>query len=85
LTQATARHVTIVVTVGARVLGILVDAVADIITVASSDIQPVPDIDHGDHARFLSGLVAVDGRMVALLDLETMLHTDLHAAGDIAA
>jgi purine-binding chemotaxis protein CheW len=85
LTQATARHVTIVVTVGTRVLGILVDAVADIITVAGNDIQPVPDLEHGARARFLSGLVAVDGRMVALLDLETMLHSDLVAVGDVAA
>lgn len=85
LTQATARHVTIVVTVGPRVLGILVDAVADIITVAGSDIQPVPDLEQGTRARFLSGLVAVEGRMVALLDLETMLHSDLVAVGDVAA
>lgn len=85
LTQATPRHVTIVVTVGRRVLGILVDAVADIITVPAADIQPVPDMDNGERARFLSGLVAVEGRMVALLDLESMLHTDLHAAAEAAA
>lgn len=80
LTEATPRHVTMVVTVGRRVLGILVDAVADIITVPAADIQPVPDMDNGDHCRFLSGLVTVDGRMVALLDLESMLQNDLDAA-----
>ncbi|MGE5517557.1 MAG: chemotaxis protein CheW [Bacteroidota bacterium] len=80
LTQATARHVTMVVTVGSRVMGLLVDAVADIITVANADIQPVPDMDTGDHCRFLAGLVTVEGRMVALLDLESMLESDLHAA-----
>lgn len=80
LTEATPRHVTMVVTVGRRVLGILVDAVADIITVPAADIQPVPDMDNGDHSRFLSGLVTVDGRMVALLDLESMLQHDLDAA-----
>lgn len=80
LTPATPRHVTMVVTVGSRVMGILVDAVADIITVADADIQPVPDMDDTHHNRFLSGLVTVDGRMVALLDLERMLESDLHAA-----
>ncbi|MGE5478245.1 MAG: chemotaxis protein CheW [Bacteroidales bacterium] len=79
LTQATPRHVTMVVTVGTRVLGILVDAVADIITVAAADIQPVPDMEGTNHGRFLSGLVTVEGRMVALLDLESMLESDLHA------
>lgn len=80
LTEATPRHVTMVVTVGRRVLGLLVDAVADIITVPAADIHPVPHMDNGDHTRFLSGLVTVDGRMVALLDLESMLQNDLDAA-----
>jgi len=84
LTEATPRHVTIVVAVGRRVVGILVDAVADIITVPAADIQPVPELESGDHARFLSGLVAVEGRMVALLDLERMLESDLEIASDAA-
>jgi purine-binding chemotaxis protein CheW len=84
LTQATPRHVTMVVTVGTRVLGILVDAVADIITVAAADIQPVPDMEGTNHGRFLSGLVTVEGRMVALLDLESMLESDLNAT-EVAA
>lgn len=69
-TEASERHVIIVVAIGSRVAGILVDAVADIISVATSDIQPVPQLDHGTTASFLAGLVTVDGRMVALLDLE---------------
>lgn len=85
LTEATPRHVTMVVTVGSRVLGLLVDAVADIITIPAPDIQPVPDMDRGDHAQFLSGLVTVDGRMVALLDLESLLQADLHGAAEAAA
>lgn len=85
LTEATARHVTMVVTVGSRVLGLLVDAVADIITIPAQDIQPVPDLERGEHAQFLSGLVTVDGRMVALLDLESMLQADLHDAAEAAA
>ncbi|MBI5164095.1 MAG: chemotaxis protein CheW [Magnetospirillum sp.] len=70
LTEALARHVIIVVAVGSRVAGILVDAVADIITVATADIQPVPQISSGEASDFLAGLVTVDGRMVALLDLD---------------
>lgn len=85
LTHATPRHVTMVVTVGSRVLGLLVDAVADIITVPADAIQPVLDMDNGERARFLAGLVTVEGRMVALLDLESMLHSDLQATADVAA
>ena len=84
MTDAQARHVIIVVAVAHRVVGILVDAFADIITVAASAIQPVPDIQ-GESGKCLTGLVAVDGRMVALLDLETLLLADLQAAADHAA
>ena len=60
-TQASARHVIIVVSVHERVIGLLVDAVADIITVATSDIQPVPEMDQHGHIGFLTGLVTVEG------------------------
>lgn len=79
ITQASARHVIIVVSVHDRVIGILVDAVADIITVAASDIQPVPELDHHDRASFLTGLVTVEGRMVALLDLHKLFDIELVA------
>lgn len=85
LTQATPRHVTIVVTVGSRVVGLLVDAVADIITIPTQSIQPVPDLDDSGHEAFLSGLVTVEGRMVTLLDLENLLRADLTPAADAAA
>lgn len=82
-TNASVRHVIIVVAVGPRVAGILVDAVADIIAVATSDIQPVPQLDHGAHDGFLTGLVTIDGRMVALLDLDRIF--DFDTLGDLTA
>lgn len=85
LTQASARHVIIVVSVHERVIGILVDAVADIITVSAADIQPVPELDHHDHSGFLTGLVTVDGRMVALLDLHQLFDIELVADAITAA
>jgi purine-binding chemotaxis protein CheW len=78
-TQASARHVIIVVSVRSRVLGLLVDAVADIITVASLSIQPVPDLEHRTDVGFLAGLVTVEGRMVALLDLDHLFDAELTA------
>lgn len=82
-TDASARHVIIVVAVGTRVAGILVDAVADIITVSTEAIQPIPQLDHGSATGFLTGLVTVEGRMVALLDLDRLF--DFDALGDLAA
>lgn len=82
-TEATPRHVIIVVAVGTRVAGILVDAVADIITVSTGDIQPVPQLDHAVSAGFLTGLVTVEGRMVALLDLDRTY--DFETIGELTA
>lgn len=82
-TEASPRHVIIVVAVGSRVAGILVDAVADIITVATDDIQPVPQLDRGSADGFLTGLVTADGRMVALLDLDHVF--DFEQIEDIAS
>ncbi|MDA8231625.1 MAG: chemotaxis protein CheW [Magnetospirillum sp.] len=80
-TEPTPRHVVIVVSVLKRVVGLLVDAVADIIAVADSDIQPVPELEQRNETAFLAGLVTVEGRMVALLDLEYLF--DLDAVGEI--
>lgn len=82
-TEAAARHVIIVVAVGTRVAGMLVDAVADIITVATSDIQPVPQLELSANDGFLAGLVTVEGRMVALLDLERVY--DFETIADLTA
>lgn len=78
-TAASPRHVIIVVSVRSRVVGLLVDAVADIITIAGGSIQPVPDLERKADTGFLSGLVTVDGRMVALLDLDRLFDAELTA------
>ena len=76
MTEAQPRHVIIVVAVGTRVAGLLVDAVADILAVSGEDIQPVPQLDRSGTTGFLTGLVTVDGRMVALLDLDRVFAFD---------
>jgi len=80
LTEVGSRHVVMVVAVLGREIGILVDAVADIITVAQSDIQAIPELEHTHRSELLSGIVAVEGRMVALLDLERLLDSHSEAA-----
>ncbi|MGI9509794.1 MAG: chemotaxis protein CheW [Geminicoccaceae bacterium] len=71
-TQACDEHVVIIVSLGDRLIGILVDAVSDILTLEPGDILPVPDIDASVDQRFLSGLVSKDNRLVALLRLDQL-------------
>ncbi len=72
LTTATRSHVVIIVSIGGRILGLLVDAVSDILTVNAADIRPVPDVDQPVDSAFLAGIIAVGDSMVVLLSLENL-------------
>jgi purine-binding chemotaxis protein CheW len=47
--------------------------VSEILTVSSELIQPTPDIAIQDAKNFVSGIVAVDGRMICLVALDGIL------------
>ncbi|MFO1184472.1 MAG: chemotaxis protein CheW [Bauldia sp.] len=76
LTEATAAHVVIIVQVGERVVGLLADRVSDIVSFEASKIQPVPRVVLASKINFLSGLVTIDGNMLALIDLNQLLATE---------
>ncbi len=68
-----ARHVIIVAQIGARLVGLLVDAVSDILTVTDASVQPTPDVASDMARTFVQGLLALDGRMISLIDLDRVL------------
>jgi purine-binding chemotaxis protein CheW len=76
VTETTRTHVVIIVTVGSRVAGLLVDTVSDILTVTTGDIRAVPDLDGASDNAFLSGLVALDERMVTLIAIDKLLPSE---------
>lgn len=80
-TEASKMHVVVIVQVGDRTMGILVDAVSDILTVTEDDINQVPDIDQRSDGEYLKGLLTVNDRMVALLNLKALFNLDAIAAG----
>jgi purine-binding chemotaxis protein CheW len=71
--EANGRHVIIVVKVGTQVAGLLVDAVSDILTVGSDQVLPPPDVASDMAKMFVSGLLAMDGRMLSILSLANVL------------
>jgi purine-binding chemotaxis protein CheW len=71
-TDATATNVTVVIRCQGRSMGLLVDAVSDILTVNASQIQPTPEMSAGDEHRIVEGIAVVDERMVTILDLEKL-------------
>jgi purine-binding chemotaxis protein CheW len=72
-TEATPYHVVIVVQVEQRLVGLLADRVLDILAFDAGQVQPVPNVASSSRVDFLSGLVTVDGTMIALVDLNNLL------------
>ena len=71
--EPTARHVIMVARIGSRTVGLLVDAVSDIIQLTDEQVQPTPDVA-SDHVKsFVKGIFAIDGRMISLIELERIV------------
>jgi len=85
LTTATSNHVIIIAKVQDRTIGLLVDAVSDILTVQSDQIQPVPEIERGASADFMSGIINIGDGMVVILSLEKLFGHGPAAAADAMA
>ena len=73
LTDATPVHVVIVVNVDGKTIGLLADRVLDIVSVEGTQVQPVPQVSRGSQANFLSGLVTIEGAMIALINLDNLM------------
>jgi purine-binding chemotaxis protein CheW len=72
-TEASDRNVIIVADIGGQVVGLLVDAVSDILTITDDMIQPTPDVASETAKTFVRGLISMDGRMISLIGLERVL------------
>lgn len=67
------RHVIVIAVVADQTVGFLVDAVSDIIGVPPSAIQPTPDVTAQTTQMFIQGVIALDERMLRLIDISAIL------------
>ena len=79
------RNVVIIMQVGDRTIGVLVDAITEILTISQDQIKPVPEMGMtGADAGFLTGVHVIEERLLALLDVEMLIlghHVELDAVG----
>ena len=78
--EPTARHVIMVAHIGGRMVGLLVDAVSDILTVTEGLIQPPPEVGSPESTAYVSGVMTTDTGIVSLLSLDHILPPDIAAA-----
>jgi purine-binding chemotaxis protein CheW len=72
-TDANPKDVIVVVQSGDRTIGLLVDAVSDILTVTGSDIQPTPELAREADSEFVEGIAVLSERMVTILSMDKLI------------
>ncbi len=66
--------VVIILNVAGRVVGVVVDSVSDVLTLATESIRPTPEFASGTFdTKYITGLATVDERMLILLDIEKLM------------
>ncbi|HSA34370.1 MAG TPA: chemotaxis protein CheW [bacterium] len=66
--------VIMVVDVSGRIMGVIVDSVADVLQIDRADIQPAPKFSATLKAEFIKGMIKQgDNRFIVLLDMDRML------------
>ncbi len=65
--------VVIILNIGGRVVGMVVDSVSDVTTLAPSQIRPAPDMGTAFNTDYLIGLGTLDERMLILVDIDRLM------------
>ncbi|HEY4302903.1 MAG TPA: chemotaxis protein CheW [Gemmatimonadaceae bacterium] len=69
--------VIVVVDVGSRIVGLVVDAVSDVLNFAEADIAPPPTLGNVIDTSFLTGLAKSGDKLVLLLDIDAVIGADI--------
>jgi purine-binding chemotaxis protein CheW len=68
--------VIIVVVVRGRAVGIVVDAVSDVLDIADGAVQATPEFSNRVDTRFISGMARADEKLIILLDVDKLVGAD---------
>ncbi|MFN3513482.1 MAG: chemotaxis protein CheW [Phenylobacterium sp.] len=79
-TEASSRHVIVVVNHGERTAGLLVDAVQETFVAEEASMQRPPELEAAGEANFVDSILPLDGRMLSRLVVERLMPADTRAA-----
>jgi purine-binding chemotaxis protein CheW len=65
--------VVIILNIGKRVMGIVVDGVSDVIQLNADSLHPAPEFGSILDTRYLLGLGTVEERMIIMVDIERLM------------
>ncbi|WP_428512015.1 chemotaxis protein CheW [Roseovarius sp.] len=72
-TEPGKRHVIIIAQIDDKIVGFLVDAVSDIITVDEAQMQATPDVSSSRTQAFIRGVHSLDDKLVRAIDVREVL------------
>jgi len=61
---------------GSRIMGIVVDAVSDTLSLAENQMKDAPDLGEAVNTDYIRGIVNVEEKMVILLEIDRLLTLD---------
>ena len=61
---------------GSVEMGVMVDNVSEVLSIAASEIEPAPAFGNDLRAGFIAGIAKVEDRFVILLDVNHVLSVD---------
>jgi purine-binding chemotaxis protein CheW len=67
--------VVIILNMGGRIVGMVVDSVSDVTTLAPAQVRPAPEMKGAVDADYIIGLGTVDQRMLILVDIDKLMST----------
>ena len=65
--------VVVILRLGDRVIGLVVDGVSDVVALDASEVKPAPNLGSVVDGSYIAGVATQNDRMVLLLDIEKLL------------
>jgi len=78
--------VVIILNIGKRVIGMVVDAVSDVTSLQNDQVRPAPEFGTVLDTAYIDGLATVDERMIIVIDIEKLMTAeDMGLVDQVAA
>jgi purine-binding chemotaxis protein CheW len=68
--------VVIILNIGGRIMGMVVDSVSDVTTLMPDQVKPSPEMGSAFNSDYLIGLGTIDERMLILIDIDKLMSSD---------
>ncbi len=65
--------VVIILNIGGRIMGMVVDSVSDVTTLTPDKCKPAPEMGTAFNSDYLMGLGTIDERMLILIDIDKLM------------